>query len=61
MNVVLAIKSFHDSRVDEDQDDEDVDRSLLSPPESEFEAEKRNLVEFIDEEDAKTEGDQEPD
>ena len=46
--------------VNKDQGNKDVDGSLLCPPEAEFEAKKRNLIQFLDQQNPKTEWHGEP-
>ena len=60
LDAVLFVEPLHQHRVDENQDDKDVDRPLLGEPESEREAAEVELVEGFDEHDAETEGDDKP-
>ena len=51
---VLAVEFLHQMNVDKDQGNKDIDGALLRPPETQFEAEKWNLIEFLDKQNAKT-------
>ena len=56
-----AIEPVHEFDVHQDEDDEDVDGSLLGKPEPELESTDPNRIEWLDEEDAEAVGDDEPD
>jgi hypothetical protein len=60
---VLAIKLIHESRVHENEDNEDVNGALLGKPEPELEPRPRNpnLVQDVHKQDAAAERDNEPD
>ena len=49
---VLLIQSVHQPHIDEYQDNEDVDRTLLGKPKSEFEATYSDGVELVNEQNA---------
>jgi hypothetical protein len=57
---VLPVKAIHESDVDEDQRDKDVNRSLLGEPESELETGDLYSIELVHEENPATKGRTEP-
>src|SRR5690606_37410434 len=61
VHVVFAVEFVHEPHVHENEHDEHVDGALLGEPEAELEAEKAELVEPVDKEDAGPERDQEAD
>jgi hypothetical protein len=60
-NAVFAIKRIHQLRINEDQDDEYIDRTVLSHPEPEVCPANRNAHESGAQNNAKTERANEPD
>jgi hypothetical protein len=60
-DIELLIKAVHLPHVNKDQNDKDVNGSLLGKPETQLEAEEVELIEEVDDQDAKDERNQEPD
>ena len=57
----FAIKFLHQMDVSEDQNNENIDGTLLRPPKAKLEAKERYLVQLIHQHNAKTERHDEPD
>lgn len=61
LGAVFLVELVHHSDVDGDENHEDIDAALLGEPEAEFKPANANLVELLNEEDAASVGDDEPD
>jgi hypothetical protein len=61
LDAVFAVESTHHHGIDQDQNEKDVNRTLLGEPKTKGEAAEVKLIERLDEDDAETEGDNEPD
>ena len=61
MNIKLLVDSVHAPGVEEDQRNENVNRTLLGEPETQFEAADANLVQLLDQQYAEAVGTDEPD
>lgn len=57
---VLLVQAVHQPDIDEDQDDENVDGSLVGKPEAEFGATNGKLVRPVDGENAQAVGNDKP-
>jgi len=53
MHIVLVVDVIHSPRVEEDEQDENIDRSLLGKPETQLKPADAYGVELFDEQDAK--------
>lgn len=61
VNVELEIHLVHTPGVEKDQEDKDVDRTLLCKPESQLESAKPYAIQLIDEQNAEAVRANEPD
>ena len=61
MDVELPIDSIHTPGVEENQCHENVNRALLCKPEAELETANSDLIQFIDKQNAESEGTDKPD
>ncbi len=61
MNIEFFIQPVHQPDVDKDQNNENVNSTLLRKPESQAETAYLNLIQLIDEKDAEDKGNYKPD
>ena len=58
---VFFVESVHQVDIDEDEDDEDVNRALLREPKAEFGAADSVVIHLVDKQDAEAVANNEPD
>jgi hypothetical protein len=61
VNIELPIDAIHTPGIEENQRHENVYRALLREPETQLKAANANLIQWFDQENAESEGTDEPD